>query len=59
MKLNKTFVVYAEINAAGIEHEEHEIEIPAVDAVMAAHAGQALCRVLGLSFKTVFEKDWK
>ena len=59
MILNKTFVVYAEINAAGREYEEHEIEIPASDKVMAVHAGQALCRVLGLSFKTVFEKDWK
>ena len=59
MILNKTFVVYGEINAAGREYEEHEIEIPASDKVMATNAGELLCKILGLKFKAVFEKDWK
>ena len=56
MKLDKEFVVYGKHSEAG---EEYEIEIPAIDAIQAAQAGQALCRALGLTFMTVFEMDWK
>jgi hypothetical protein len=59
MKLNKTFVVYAEMSDSTVEHEEYEIQIPAASDDMAELAGKALCESLGLKFMTVFEKDWK
>lgn len=59
MKLNKTFIVYGEIKAAGVEHEEYEIEIPAMNKDMAETAGKKLCQVLGLTYTGIFEKDWK
>ena len=59
MKLDKIFVVYAELNGAFVAHEEYEIEIPAIDEIMAISAGMALCESLGLKFMTVFKKDWK
>jgi hypothetical protein len=59
MKLNKLFIIYAELNDKDVVHEEYEIEIPVVNVSMAETAGKSLCESLGLKFLSVFEKDWK
>ena len=59
MKLDKEYVVMAELNDETVAHEMYDMQICAASQEMAEKAGKALCDVLVVYLLVVTKKDWR